>query len=70
MGHPSDQRLSARRPGRNERMRVNKPFRSEVYAYGRDNVTGDLIQVHVRGGKKKMREVSRWLSQSLRSINE
>ena len=37
-------------------MRVKKPFRGQVWTWLRDHATGDLIPVHVTGGKKKMRE--------------
>ncbi len=62
MGHPSDQRLSARRPGKNERLRVKKPFRGAVYSAFRDHATGDLIQFSASGGKKKMREAMQGLA--------
>lgn len=67
MGHPSDQRLSARRPGKHERMRVKKPFRGQVWTWLRDHATGDLVPVHVVGGKKKMREAMRAISRRFQS---
>ena len=66
MGHPSDQRLSARRPGKNERVRVKKPFRGRVSTWLRDHATGDLIFIQVSGGKKKMREF--WRAHVARKI--
>lgn len=57
MGKPSDQRLSARRQGKNERARVKRPFRGTTFMGGdKDPVTGADRWFVLHAGKKKTRE--------------
>lgn len=64
MGRPSDKRRSARRPGQAERARrKNRHRRSLIYCEAlRDCVTGAGTSQFLKTGRKKGKEVARFLN--------
>lgn len=60
MGSPSDRRRSARRPGRRERTRVKRHYRSSGSGF-----VGGAGCYHVKAGRKKWRKVWRYLNRTL-----
>ena len=59
MGRLSDQRHSARRPGKRERARVKKPRRGQFCGW---NVLGAGTVLRFQGGRKHEQRFYRWLA--------